>query len=71
MRKPTPAKRLHKLAASKGLTIDEFSPGLRIWTVRDKHKGHKGEPLAFGVPQLSLAAKLEELGAAKAAAEAT
>ena len=59
--KPTPAIRLHALARKAGLMIDEFSPGLRIWTIRDPADGYTGEPLAFGVPQAQLADRLRQL----------
>jgi hypothetical protein len=62
MRTPTPAKRLHKVAAFYGVTIDEFSPGLRIWTIRAAGAPYSEEPLAFGVPQEALRAKIEAVG---------
>ena len=59
--KPTPAIRLHDLARKHGLTIDEFSPGLRVWTIRDPAQGYRGEPLAFGVPHCQLAERITQL----------
>jgi hypothetical protein len=61
MKTPTPAKRLHKLASKHGLTISEFSPGLRVWAVRKVGLPSDSEPLAFGVPHTLLADKIMEL----------
>lgn len=61
MKAPTPAKRLHKLASKHGLTISEFSPGLRVWAVRKVGQSWDSKPLAFGVPHSSLAGKIKEL----------
>lgn len=57
----TPAKRLHALAAKHGLCICEFSPGLRVWTIRPASDPYAPQPLAFGVPHSELADKLSEL----------
>lgn len=61
---PTPAKRMHALASKNGLLINEFSPGLRVWTIRAKATPYSPEPLAFGVPHSELAAKIQEIGKA-------
>jgi hypothetical protein len=62
MRTPTPAKRLRKVAAFYGVTIDEFSPGLRVWSIRAAGTPYSAEPLAFGVPHEDLRAKIQEVG---------
>lgn len=61
MAQHTPAKRLHALAHKHGVIIEEFSPGLRVWTIRDPNKPRHAEPLAFGVPHSRLADKIREL----------
>lgn len=47
MKTRTPAKRLHELARKLGLEINEFSPGLRVWSITKG--GDYANPLAFGV----------------------
>lgn len=62
-RKPTPAKRLHALAARHGLSLCEYSPGLRIWSIYRAGKTQSGESLAFGVPQSQVHDKILEIHA--------
>lgn len=71
MKAPTPAKRLHAFAAKHGLSIQEYSPGLRVWSIRpaDCLAGWT-EPLAFGVPESQLREKIVQLAAATAEAKA-
>lgn len=57
-RKETPAKRLHALARKHGLSLSEFSPGLRVWTIRPASDPWRGEPLAFGVPHGKVAEEI-------------
>lgn len=64
MRAQTPAIRMHSLAYARGLRIEEFSPGLRVWTIRRIADGSGAEPVAFGVPHSLLKAKIIELGTA-------
>ena len=61
MPNPTPAKRLHDLARRLDLRIEEFSPGLRIWSVYAATDWRRANCLAFGVPHSDLRAKLVEL----------
>jgi hypothetical protein len=60
-RKPTPAKRLHVFAARHGLSLREFSPGLRIWTIYRAGETQSGKDLAFGIPQSQVQDKITEI----------
>lgn len=61
MANPTPAKRLHKLAAFHGLAIQEFSPGLRVWSIVSQKAPNNPHPLAWAIPQSELAEKIIQL----------
>ena len=63
MPNPTPAKRLHDLARRLDLSIEEFSPGLRIWSVYVASDWRRANCLAFGVPHSEIRAKLFEIRA--------
>lgn len=58
-RAPTPAKRLHDLARKHGVSISEFSPGLRVWSIRPASDPYRGAHLAFGIPQAQLADEIK------------